>query len=218
MTTGMERQQDRAIALLSQQGMARLSELTDAGITAATVSRMERKGKVIRLARGLYQLPEAPLDANHSLAEAAKLVPKGIICLQSALAFHDLTNRIPPSIWMAIGVKDWRPRITSPPIQIMRFGPKVFESGIETHVIEGVPVRIYGAAKTVVDAFRHCHMAGRLYSKSLGYNLAPAIEGLRNALRQRKATPAEIARFAVEDGPKTWELVRLSLEAFTVDA
>lgn len=218
MTSKADRQQDRAIALLSQRGMARLSELTDAGITAATVSRMEQKGEVIRLARGLYQLANAPLDASHSLAEAAKLVPKGIICLQSALAYHDLTDRIPPSVWMAIGFKDWRPRIPSPPIQIMRFGPKVFESGIEEHTIEGVTVRIYGVAKTIVDEFRISHTAGVLYRKSLGYNLTTAIEALRTALRQRKATPAEVARFSVEAGPKTWELVRPYLEALTVDA
>lgn len=218
MTSKADRQQDRAIALLSQRGMARLSELRDAGITAATVSRMEQKGEVIRLARGLYQLPNAPIDASHSLAEAAKLVPKGVICLQSALAYRDLTDRIPPSVWMAIGYKDWRPRITSPPIQIMRFGPRVFESGIEEHTIEGVSVRIYGVAKTIVDEFRISHTAGVLYRKSLGYNLTTAIEALRNALRQRKATPAEVARFANEAGPKIWELVRPYLEALTVDA
>jgi predicted transcriptional regulator of viral defense system len=164
------------------------------------------------------KLPNAPLDASHSLAEAAKLVPKGVICLQSALAYHDLTDRIPPSVWMAIGFKDWRPRITSPPIQIMRFGPRVFESGIEEHTIEGVSVRIYGVAETIVDEFRISHMAGVLYRKSLGYNLTTAIEALRNALRQRKATPAEVARFANEAGPKIWELVRPYLEALTVDA
>jgi len=217
MTPKADRQQDRAIAVLSQRGMVRLSELTDAGITAATVSRMEQKGEIIRLARGLYQLPDAPLDANHSLAEAAKLVPKGVICLQSALTYHDLTDRIPPSVWIAIGFKDWRPRITSPPIQTMRFGPKVFESGIEEHNIEGVPVRIYGVAKTIVDEFRISHTAGVLYRKSLGYNLTAAIEALRNALRQRKTAPAEIARFAVEAGPKIWQLVRPYLEALTVD-
>lgn len=218
MTSRIERQQDRAIALLSRRGMARLSEMTEAGITAATVSRMERKGKVIRLARGLYQLPDAPLDANHSLAEAAKLVPKGIICLESALAYHDLIDSLPRSICMAIGFDDWRPQIAHPPIQIVRFGPKVLRSSIEYHTIEGVPVPIYGAAKTVVDEFRHCHRAGVLYRKSHGYNLATAIEGLRNALRQRKAAPAEIARLAVEAGPKTWDLVRPYLEAFTIDA
>jgi len=218
VTTKGDRQQDRVVALLSQRGMARLSELTDAGITAATISRMEQNGEVVRLARGLYQLPDAPLDANHSLAEAAKLVPKGVICLQSALAYHDLTDRIPPSVWMAIAFKDWRPRIASPPIQIMRFGPKVFESGVEEHAIEGVVVRIYGVAKTIVDEFRISHAAGLLYRKSLGYNLTAAIEALRTALRERKTTPAEIARFSVEAGPKTWGLVRPYLEALTVDA
>jgi predicted transcriptional regulator of viral defense system len=194
--------------------MARLSEFTAAGVTAATVSRMEQKGKVIRLARGLYQLPDAPLDANHSLAEAAKLVPKGIICLQSALAYHDLTDRMPHSVWMAISFEDWRPRITRPPIQIVRFGPKVLTSGIENYAIEGVPVRIYGAAKTVVDVFRHSHRTARRYDHRTG--LRQAIKGLREGLRQRKATPAEIARYATE--ADIWNLVRPYLEALTADA
>jgi predicted transcriptional regulator of viral defense system len=218
MTPKAGRQQDRAIALLSRRGMARLSELTDAGITAATVSRMEQKGDVIRLARGLYQLPNAPLDASHSLAEAAKLVPKGVVCLQSALAYHDLTDRIPPSVWMAIGFKDWRPQITSPPIEITRFGPKVFEAGIEERTIEGVTVRVYGAAKTIVDTFRISRTAGLRYRKSHGYNLTAVIAALRTALRRRQATPAEVARFAIEAGPRIWELVRPCLEALTVDA
>src|SRR5208282_1268970 len=218
MKSGIERQQNRAVELLSQRGMARLSELMEAGVTAATVSRMARKGRLIRLARGLYQLCEAPLDANHSLAEAAKLVPKGVICLQSALAYHDLIDRIPRSVWMAIGFRDWRPRITHPPVQIVRFGPKALESGIEQHVIEEVSVRIYGAAKSVVDQFRFSHAAGRRHEKSQAYDITTAIEGMKSALRQRKATPAEIARFAVEAGPKTWELVRPYLEALTVDA
>src|ERR1700743_879177 len=96
MTTEIS-QHDRAITLLSR-GMARLSELLKAGITAATVSRMEQRGEVVRLSRGLYQLSGAPWDENHMLAEAAKLVPKGVICLQSALAYHDLIDRIPPVI------------------------------------------------------------------------------------------------------------------------
>lgn len=217
MAPETERQQDRVVALLSRCGMARLSELTAAGVTAATVSRMEKKGELIRLARGLYQLPDAALDTHHTLAEAAKLVPAGIICLQSALAFHDLTDRIPLSVWMAIGFKDWRPRIAQPAIQIIRFGPKVLNAGVETHRIEGVDVRIYGAAKTIVDTFRVSHAAGTLYRQSLGYDLNAAITGLRNALRQRKATPADIARFAEEAGSRTWNLIRPYLEALTAD-
>ena len=124
------RQEDRAIALLQERGMMRLSEFIKEGITSATISRMEQKGLLNQLSRGLYQLPDAPLDANHSLAVAAKLVPNGVVCHNSALAFHELTDRIPPFVWMAIGPRDWRPTITQPRIQIMRFGPKVFDKGI----------------------------------------------------------------------------------------
>jgi predicted transcriptional regulator of viral defense system len=121
------RHEDRAISLLQERGMARLHEFIEQGMTAATISRMERKGAVNQLSRGLYQLPEAPLDANHSLAVAAKLVPNGVICLVSALAFHELTDRIPGFVWVGIGPREWRPNITRPPIQIERFGPKVFD-------------------------------------------------------------------------------------------
>jgi hypothetical protein len=95
MTSTSPRQQDRAISVLQQRGIVRLSELTAAGITAATLSRMKEKGLVLRLGRGLYQLPETSIDANHSLAEAAKLVPKGVVCLVTALAFHQLTDTMP---------------------------------------------------------------------------------------------------------------------------
>jgi predicted transcriptional regulator of viral defense system len=193
--------------------MARLSELTKAGVTAATLSRMAEKGLVVRLARGLYQLPDAPPDLNHSLAEAAKLVPKGVICLTSALAFHDLTDTIPSRIWLAIGAKDRQPRVGSPPLQIVRFGRKVLASGIQEHEIEGVSVRICDPAKTVVDMFRYRHSAGRRYQKSPGVNLA--IEGLRESLRQRKATPAAISRYAIEAG--VWKVVQPYLEAMTAN-
>ena len=96
-------QRQIAHALLEAHGIARLAELRAAGVTAATVSRMERDGEVVRLARGLYQLPDALLDANHSLAEAAKRLPRGVVCLVSALAFHGLTDQLPKRVWMAIG-------------------------------------------------------------------------------------------------------------------
>jgi predicted transcriptional regulator of viral defense system len=89
-----------------------------------------------------------------SLAEAAKLVPRGVVCLTSALAFHELTDTIPSRVWMAIGANDRRPRAENPPLQFVRFGQKVLTSGINEHVIEGVRVRIYNPAKTVVDLFR----------------------------------------------------------------
>jgi len=215
METLQPRQEDRATALLQERGMARLSEFLKEGITSATISRMEQKGLLNQLSRGLYQLPDASLDGNHSLAVAAKLVPNGVICHDSALAFHELTDRIPPYVWMAIGPREWRPTITRPRIQIMRFGPKVFDKGIEHHTIESVPVRIYSAAKTIVDLFKSATHQKALYNSSTGF--AHATAGMKEALRLSKATPAQIAKFATEAG--IWEkVVQPRLEALTVDA
>jgi predicted transcriptional regulator of viral defense system len=214
MKTVAKSQQDKAVSLLSQRGMVRLSEFIKEGITATTVSRMAEKGLVLQLSRGLYQLPGAPLDANHTLAEAAKLVPKGIVCLDSALAFHELTDRIPRFVWMAIGFREWRPRITHPPIQVMPYNPKMLNSGVETHLIENVSVRIYSPAKTVSDLFYSANRQHRWYGSKTG--LTHAIQGMKEALRLRKATPAEIARFATEAG--IWKIVQPYLEALTVDA
>ena len=124
-------QRTQALALLKRRGMTRLAEFHEASITATTVSGMERAGEVVRLARGLYQLPDAALDAQQSLAEAARLVPKGVICLASALAFHGLTDQMPPKVWIAIGRKDWRPRPSYPPIRIARFSDELLRGSVE---------------------------------------------------------------------------------------
>jgi predicted transcriptional regulator of viral defense system len=207
-------QQDRALSLLKERGMVRLSEFTDAGITATTVSRLKDKGLITQLGRGLYQLPDASLDANHSLAEAAKRVPNGVVCLVSALAFHELTDTIPSRVWMAIGPKDRQPRVEAPRLQIVRFKPDLLRAGVEMHTIEAVPVKFYSAAKTVVDLFRYRQRAGVRYRHSPGLNLA--IEGLREALRTRKATPAKIAKHAEEAG--IWKIIRPYVEAMTANA
>ena len=184
----------------------RLVELREAGVTAATMSRMERAGEVIRLSRGVYQLPDADLDPHHSLAEAAKRVPKGVVCLVSALAFHGMTDQLPPRAWMAIGPKDWAPKRSGSGIRIVRFTDSLLREGIEAHAIEGVSVKVFGVAETVVDCFRHRDKMG----------LSVAIEGLQEALRQRKATPAEIARQAEKRGVST--VIRPYLEVLTANA
>ena len=167
---------------------------------------MERDGEVIRLARGLYQLPDAPLEAGHSLAEAAKRLPKGIVCLVSALAFHGLTDQVPKKVWLAIGKNDWVPRSDGMPIRAVRFTESLLAESVETHMIESVPVKVFGVAKTVADCFRHRSKIG----------LSVAIEGLQEALRQRKATPAEIAHQAEHGGVST--VIRPYLEALTAMA
>ena len=199
-------QRQIAHALLEEHGIMRLAELRSAGVTAATVSRMARAGEVIRLARGLYQLPDAPFDTSHSLAEAAKRLPKGVVCLVSALAFHGLTDQLPKKVWMAIGQKDWAPKSDGMPIRVIRFTESLLAQSVETHVIEGVPVKVFGVAKTIADCFRHRNKVG----------LSVAIEGLQEALRQRKASPAEIARHAERGGIST--VIGPYLEALTANA
>ena len=197
-------QRQTASVVLAKRGMARLAELRAAGVTAATVSRMERDGEVVRLSRGLYQLSDAPLDAEHSLAEAAKCAPRGVVCLVSALAFHQLTDQMPRQVWLAIGQRDWSPR-ARPELKVVRFADRLLTDGVETHVIERVPVPIFGVAKTIADCFRHRRSVG----------LAVAIVGLQEALRQRKATPAEIARHAETGDVGT--VMRPYLEALTAN-
>ena len=201
----IQTQRDQATELLQRQGIVRLSEFKKTGITAATISRMVHAGDVIRLARGLYQLPDAPLDANHSLAEAAKRVPKGVVCLVSALAYHELTDQLPRAVWMAIGTKDWMPKEGRSAMRIVRFTDALLGDDVITVQIENVPVKVFGVAKTVADCFRHRRTVGQTV----------ALEGLQEALRQRKATPAEIARHAERGGVAT--VVRPYLEALTAN-
>ena len=193
------------IALLADRGMARLTEFKATGATAAAVSRLERDGKILRLSRGLYQLSDAPIEADHALAEASKLVPRAVVCLTSALAFHDLTDRMPAKVWLAITRTDRASRNTQPPMRFVRFSPRRLTHGVTIHRIESVGVPITDPAYTVIDMFRYRSVVG----------LPLAIEGLQEALRTRMATPAELARIATEE--RAWSVMRPYLEALAHD-
>jgi predicted transcriptional regulator of viral defense system len=198
-------QRDRLAVFLKERGIARLAEIRRAGITAATVSRLEREGMVAKLGRGLYQLADVAAEGHHTLAEAAKRVPKGVICLVSALAFHGITDQMPRRVWIAIGPKDWKPQVDYPPLRIVRFADKYLYDGVKQHEIEGVAVSIYEVAKTIADTFRH--------RRSVSADVA--ISALREALRRRKSTPSEISEWAMKGG--VWNALRPYLEAFTTN-
>lgn len=198
-------QREQAQLLLARHGMLRLSELTSTGITSATISRMERDGHIVRLHRGLYQLANAEIETHHSLAEAVKWIPRGVVCLTSALSYHELTDQLPRRIWMAIGKKDWVPLDARSSLRIVRFTESLLEDGVDTHIIENVSVRIFNVPKTIADCFRHRGSVG----------LTVAIEGLQQALRQRKARPAEIADYAQRG--RVWTVMRPYLEALTAN-
>jgi predicted transcriptional regulator of viral defense system len=196
---------ERVIALLADRGMARLTELKAAGVTAAAVSRLERAGKIVRLTRGLYQLPDAPIEIHHALAEASKLVPRGVVCLTSALAFHDLTDRMPAKVWMAIARTDRASRNTQPAMRFVRFSPRRLIKGITIHHIEGVCVPVTDPAYTVIDMFRYRSVVG----------LPLAIEALKEVLRTHNATPGELAGIATEE--HAWSVMRPYVEALAHD-
>ena len=198
-------QKNQAVKLIEKHGILRCAEFIHAGIHPETLSRLVREGAITRNARGLYQAVDADVSAQHSLAEVAKLVPKGVICLVSALQFHELTLQLPRQVWVAIDSKARKPRIEYPPIRVARFGKAAFSRGVQTHAIDGVSVPIFNPAKTVVDCFR--------FRKTVGLDVA--LEALRNVVGSGKAKPAEIAQYAYET--RIWSVLQPYLETVAAD-
>jgi predicted transcriptional regulator of viral defense system len=167
---------------------------------------MSADGIVVRLGRGLYQLVDAPIEADHTLAEAAKRVPRAVVCLVSALAFHGLTDQHPRRVWLAIGHKDWAPKLDTPAIRVVRFSDKLLSSDVDRATVEGVDVKVFSPVRTIVDLFRHERLVG----------LPLAIEGLKALLRTRGATASAVAEKAQAIG--VWTKVRPYLETLASDA
>ena len=195
----------RALNLLKNRGMLRLKDFAAEGIGSETLARLVREEAVVRPARGLYQLPDAGIDAAHTLAAAAVLVPKGVVCLTSALQYHELTLQMPSAVWMAIDRTAWRPTIDYPPIRFVRFSASVLTEGVESRRIEKVDVRITDPARTIVDCFR--------YRTKIGLDVA--MEGLREGLRRRRCTPDQLWRYARK--VRVWSVMRPYVEAMVSD-
>ncbi len=148
-------QRAQALELLGARSMMRLKDFAAHGIGPETLARMVR-GRSRRAPRaGALPARRWTADARRTLAEAAALVPKGVICLVSALQFHGLTLQMPSSVWMAIERTAWRPRIDYPPIRFVRFTVSALSEGIKRHRIEGVEVAITDPARTIIDCFRY---------------------------------------------------------------
>jgi predicted transcriptional regulator of viral defense system len=134
----------------------------------------------------MYTLPDATITERHSYAEVAKQVPEGVLCLLSALVLHGLTTQNPASVWIALGRGARNPALTSPSLKVVRLSGPSLTDGIEQHRVEGVPVRVYSAAKTVADCFKFRNKIG----------LDVAMEALKDCVRQKKARVDEIYHYA----------------------
>ena len=119
---------DKVLELAKKTGLLRPRDLKPYGIPRAYLSRLHATGMLRRIGRGLYVLPDAKVSEHRSLAEACKRVPKGVICLLSALRFHELTTQSPYEVWLAIGEKSWHPRVEYPPMRIVRFSPATLDA------------------------------------------------------------------------------------------
>jgi predicted transcriptional regulator of viral defense system len=139
---------------LARKGPLRARDLADAGIPRAYLRRLSDRGLLERVDRGLYRLADAPVTELHSLAEVSKRVPHATICLLSALQLHGLTTEAPHAVWVLIDRHARMPKIAHPKLQVVRASGAAREHGVESRTIEGVPVRLTLAAKTVADCFR----------------------------------------------------------------
>jgi len=192
---------ERALALLRSHGLLRPRDLAAAGLRNAMLWELAREGIVERVGRGLYRLADTDVTENVSLAEVAKAVPGGVICLLTALAFHELTTQLPHKVWLAVDRKAHKPKARTVQLEIFRFAGLGLVEGVEVHRIEGVPVRITNPARTVADCFKYRNKVG----------LDVAMEALRDCLHDRKATVDELVRFAKLD--RVWNVMRPYLEA-----
>ena len=182
-----------------------MRDLRDAGVGSETVARLVREGVVARVARGLYQLADAMPDPQRSLAEASARVPRGVVCLTSALQFHELTLQMPSAVWIAIDRTGWKPKVDYPPIRFVRFSDHALADGVKRHLIEGIEVPIFEPAKSIVDCFR--------YRNKIGLDIA--LEGLREGLRGGRVTPDQLWGFARTT--RVWSVMRPYVEAMVAD-
>jgi len=194
---------EQLLQLARKAGVVRAREVKEQGIHPEYLRRLCQQGRLMRIGRGLYRLPDADITQHHALAQACKRVPKGVICLLSALRFHDLTTQMPREVWMAINRTMRDPRDGYPPLRIVRFSGKALTEGIEEHSIEGVTARIYRPAKTIADCFKHRNEIG----------LDVALEALREGWRERRFTMDEIWRYA--ETCRVANVMRPYLEALT---
>lgn len=189
------------IDLAKKLGTIRIKDLLDRGIHPEFARRLVSKEILIRSERGLYTLADSEITEHHDFALVGKRLPKGVICLTSALRFHSIGTQLPRKIWLALEKGSAQPRLSYPPISLVRLSGPSFSEGIDEHKIEGVVVRIYNPAKTVADCFKFRNRIG----------LEAAIEAVRECFHERKATSDEIYHYAKIC--RVWNVMKPYLEA-----
>lgn len=183
---GMGTQRAIVHELLETSPLRNSSEFTSAGIDTKTITRMVEDGEIQRMARGLYAAADYVPGAHHSLIESCKLIGTGIVCLLSALSFHEIGTQNPSEVWIAIPRRTRTPQVEDYPIQIFLFSGEAYSSGIEEYTVDRVVLRVYSIAKTIADCFKYRNKI----------SLDVAIEALKDVIRNKRTPIEEILHFA----------------------
>lgn len=176
----------RVLALTNQRGLLRASDLDAIHAPRVVLTRLTAAGRLERVGRGLYRLPEAQASEFESLVTVAAKVPQAVFCLLTALQFHELTTQLPRQIWIAMPRGSHVPRLDYPPIKMVQYSGEAHLASVEQVERDGIEVRVYGVAKTVADCFKHRNKIG----------LDVALEALKDARARNKASVDEIWRYA----------------------
>lgn len=175
-------QRELALKMAHLAGVLLARDARAAGVSASAMTRLVREGALVRVGRGTYELPNADVSEHHTLAEVAAQVPDAVVCLLSALAFHDMTTELPFDVWLAHRRGTRPPVIQSHQVRLFRFSEASSDHGVAVHDIDGVQVRITTPAKTVADCFKFRSKVG----------LDVAMEALKDYVRKRKGTRDEL--------------------------
>ncbi|MDP2450649.1 MAG: AbiEi antitoxin N-terminal domain-containing protein [Polaromonas sp.] len=176
----------RILDLARQKGMLRPGDLKETGAARVTLTRLTASGQLEKVGRGLYRLPGARTSEHETLATIAAKVPQAVFCLLTALQFHGITTQLPRQVWIAMPRGSHVPKIDYPPVKMIQSTGEAYAAGIEVFERDQVSLKVYGVAKTVADCFKHRNKIG----------LDVALEALRDARSQKKASTDELWRFA----------------------
>ncbi|MEP6495553.1 MAG: type IV toxin-antitoxin system AbiEi family antitoxin domain-containing protein [bacterium] len=194
----------RVLSLAQREHVLRARDLAPLGISREVLRRLEATGKLERRARGLYALSNAARGEQETLALTSVRVPGGVICLLSALRFHELTTQNPTEVWLAIDRRARAPIVRDLPLHFVRFSGRALTAGIERHKVDGVAVPVYCPAKTVADCFK--------YRGKIGIDVA--IEALQEVWRSRRSSVDELSKYAAIC--RVSNVMRPYLEAITI--
>ncbi|SDE28441.1 Transcriptional regulator, AbiEi antitoxin, Type IV TA system [Variovorax sp. CF079] len=176
----------RILELARRQRLLSAADLRSHGWSPQLLLKLHRTGQLQRVTRGLYSLPDSEMTEHQSLVEVCRRVPKAVICLLSALQFHEIGTQLPHEVWIALPEATQTPAIDYPSLRIARLRGMAYSEGIETIVEHGSTIRVYSLSKTITDCFKFRHKVG----------LDVALEALKEAWRQRKLNIDEVTRYA----------------------